>query len=91
MLTRGAGLWVDCYLLHLSVVIRCKSMMVIFMFGASVSGGSGVLHCSIVVWLRDSEDCNGVLHQLATSRQIAASTMIMIDRCRRLQLATKDV
>ena len=46
---------------------------------ASISSGSGVLCCSIVVRLRDSEGSNGVLHQVATSRQTAASTMIMID------------
>ena len=28
-------------------------------------------YCSIVVGLRDSEACNGVLHQIATSRQMA--------------------
>ena len=31
-------------------------------------------YCSIVVGLRDSEDCNGVLHQLATSKQMTATT-----------------
>ena len=36
-----------------------------------ISGESGVLYCSIVVELRGSEDCNGVLHQIATSRQMA--------------------
>lgn len=30
-----------------------------------------VYYCSIVVELRGSEDCNGVLHQIATSRQMA--------------------
>ena len=50
---------------------NASSTMVIFMFEASISGESGVLYCSIVVELRGSEDCNGVLHQLATSRQMA--------------------
>ena len=44
---------------------------------AGSSGSSGVLYCSIVVGLNDSENCNGVLHLIATSKQMAASTMIM--------------
>jgi hypothetical protein len=60
------------YLLLNKIMTDACSMMVIFMFEASISGESGVLHCSIVVGLRDGEECNGVLHQLPTSTQIAA-------------------
>ena len=47
-------------------------------------------YCSIDVGLRDSEGCNVVLHQIATSKQMATDTMIMILMRRRLQRFIQD-